>query len=63
LAIVAMITGLLGISIILYHFYVTSSFDFREIIRVVGLGMMVAGIAAAMLAAAQMITGGGRRRK
>jgi hypothetical protein len=58
-----MVIGLLGISIILYHFYVTPSFDFREIIRVAGLGMIVAGIATAMLGAAQMLTGGGRRSR
>ena len=63
IAVAAMIIGLLGLGLIAYHFYMSPNLDFRELIRVVGLMMVVAGIAAAMLGAAQMLAGGGRRRK
>jgi hypothetical protein len=58
-----MVVGAIGLGLLAYHFVMTPSLDLVELVKVVGLMMIVAGIAAAMLGAAQMITGGGRRRK
>jgi fructose-specific phosphotransferase system IIC component len=58
-----MLTGLVGLAFITYHFITTPSLDFMEMVKAAGLGLIVAGIAAAMLGAAQMLAGGGRRRK
>jgi hypothetical protein len=58
-----MVVGLMGLGFLAYHFYTTPSLDFVEMVKAMGLGMIVAGIAAAMLGAAQMLAGGGRRRK
>jgi len=63
LAVAAMLTGLLGLAFITYHFFTTPSLDFVEMVKAMGLGLIVAGIAAAMLGIAQMLAGGGRRRK
>jgi hypothetical protein len=58
-----MVVGAIGLGFLAYHFYTAPSLDFVEMVKAMGLGLIVAGIAAAMLAIAQMITGGGRRRK
>jgi hypothetical protein len=58
-----MVIGLIGLGFLAYYFVMTPGLDFAELVKVMGLGLIVAGIAAAMLAVAQMITGGGRRRK
>jgi hypothetical protein len=63
IAIAGMIIGAIGLGFLAYHFYTTPSLDLVEMVKAAGLGLIVAGIAAAMLAAAQMLTGGGRRRR
>ena len=63
IAVAAMIIGLLGLGLIAYHFYMSPGLDLVEMVKAAGLGLIVAGIVAAMLAAAQMLAGGGRRRK
>jgi len=63
LAIGAMVIGLVGLAFITYHFFTTPSLDFVEMVKAMGLGMIVAGIAAAMLGAAQMLAGGRRGRR
>jgi len=63
IAVAAMVIGLVGLAFITYHFITTPSLDLVEMVKAMGLGLIVAGIAAAMLGAAQMLTGGGRRRR
>jgi predicted phage tail protein len=58
-----MVIGLVGLAFITYHFFTTPSLDFVEMVKAMGLGMIVAGIAAAMLGAAQMLAGGRRGRR
>jgi len=63
IAIAGMIIGLLGLAFITYYFVKTQSLDLNELVKTAGLGMIVAGVSAALIAVAQMLTGGGRRRK
>jgi hypothetical protein len=58
-----MIIGAIGLGFLTYHFVMTPGLDFVELVKAAGLGLIVAGIAAAMLGVAQMLTGGGRRRR
>ena len=63
IAVAAMVIGLLGLAFITYYFIKTPSLDVTELIKVGGLGLIVAGVSAALIAVAQMLTGGGRRKR